>query len=129
MGVLRVNRDEVELSFEDRGWYLYALAAGPRDTVALSEAFWRAAVDECRKRQYTNLLVEGRFPNELSLLQMYELVTRIAEMPIGGLRLVYLDQTPGREMVGSFAESVGVNRWVTGRVCSRLEDAEALLRE
>ncbi|PRH83299.1 hypothetical protein C6N40_03885 [Arenimonas caeni] len=58
---------DISIRYEDRPGYLHALVTGPRDSRAISIAYWSEVAAECRRRKAAKLMVVeklGEFEGE-----------------------------------------------------------------
>ena len=116
-----------DIQFEERDGYLYALVTGERDSLAISQEYWRQVIEQCHLLGYQHLLVEEEFPNQLSTMEVYTLIEAIVEMITSPLKIAFVDHSTEQNDLNLFAETLAVNRGIIGRVFSEMTNAEKWL--
>ena len=89
--------DSFEIRFGDRDGYLYAFVSGEEDSSSAGLIYWQQIIDECVKRNYGNLLMEEDFPNQVSTIDMYQVVEALSKMIPHGLKIAFVDRKPDPE--------------------------------
>jgi hypothetical protein len=117
-----------DVTYEDRGQYLHARVAGPRDSVAISLQYWNEIALECRSRGHQRMLVVEDFENSVSISDVFEVAAQLPAI-IRGMRVAFVDERIGHMEENTFGEDVAVNRGALGRVFVDTGSADAWLRE
>lgn len=115
-----------QIRFEPRPDHLRAFVSGPQDSMQVSREYWNQIAAECLRRGLSRVLVEEDFPNSMSEVELYELVTQ-AEDALRQLRIAFVDRRSGHEESNRFAETVARNRGLAVRVFDNLEHASRWL--
>ena len=110
-----------QIRFDIRSDHLRAFVTGPRDSMEVSRSFWNEIAEECLSRGLLKVLVEEDFPNAISEVELYELITQ-AEDALRQLRIAFVDRRADHAESNRFAETVARNR---GLVVKIFEDTEA----
>jgi hypothetical protein len=118
-----------EITFKDRGEYLFAEVTGEKDTLDVSLAHGRRVIDECAARDLRKVLIEEKFPNQLSAIDVYSLMTEVSRMVASRIAIAFVDREAAHEELNLFGETVATNRGATGKVFSTTEAAKRWLME
>ena len=120
---------EFTLTFEERENYLYAFVTGPKDSFAVSRAFWTEIQSKATKLGIRKVMVEEDFPNQLSTMEMFDLGEILAKKFGFAVKIAFVDKSLLNTDLNKFGENVAVNRGFNGRVFNTYEVAEKWLRE
>jgi hypothetical protein len=116
-----------EITYEDRGAYLYAHVDGQFDTVATSLRYWSDVAAECRKRGHRRMLVVEDFQTEASTSDVFQVAERLPAIT-RGLKVAFVDERFAELSTNKFGEDVAVNRGAQGRVFADAASADEWLR-
>lgn len=122
------SEDEFQIRFEAWPDHLRAFVSGPRDSMEVSRGYWSRIAAECVRSGIFRVLVEEDFPNSMSEVELYELVTQ-AEDTLRQLRIAFVDRRAEQSESNRFAETVARNRGLAVRVFEDLENATLWLRD
>jgi hypothetical protein len=119
---------DITLKYEDRSGYLHVLVTGPRDSRAISIAYWTEVAAECTRRKARKLMVVeklGEFEGERNIEGTLDALFAL------GLDKLQVAFVVGRvELMGyvEHGEILARERGATGRVFSSESMAERWLR-
>ncbi len=116
-----------DLRFEHRPELLVAHVSAPKDSVELSLSFLREIAEECRRCKDKRLLIIEDLGTNLSVMEMYEVACRGAEMGLRGVPIAYVDLKAEHHEMNLFGETVAVNRGVGVKFFRDVVEAEAWL--
>jgi hypothetical protein len=119
---------DIALVFEDRPGHLYAAVTGPRDSQAISIAYWTLIAEQCRLRNVSKLLVFENLGENEDALDVPAVVDAIFAL---GMERIQIAFVAGRtEMIASMehGEILAAERGLKGRVFGSRSEAERWLR-
>lgn len=111
------------LTYEPHESYLRVFAKGDLTRPETRAKAWKTIVTSCRRRGHDKLLVVQDSPGNSSDLDAYASAVMIADIGLKGLQIAFVDTVPEHQSHNKFAELVGSNRGIFGRVFS--DEAEA----
>lgn len=120
---------QYELRFEDRGRYIFAHIKGNRGTLEIATAYWTEIAQEAIRTGLKRLLVIEDIPEMISIAEVHQLVTGLADLPIKDVRIAFVDLYAEHSSLNEFGILVGENRGFTVRSFDTEELAEAWLLE
>ena len=120
---------QYELRFEDRGRYIFAHIKGNRGTLEIATAYWTEIAQEAMRTGLKRLLVIEDIPEMISIAEVHQLVTGLADLPIKDVRIAFVDLYAEHSSLNEFGILVGENRGFTVRSFDTEELAEAWLLE
>ena len=120
---------QYELHFEDRGRYFFAHIKGNRGTLEIATAYWTEIAQEAIRTGLKRLLVIEDIPEMISIAEVHQLVTGLADLPIKDVRIAFVDLYAEHSSLNEFGILVGENRGFTVRSFDTEELAEAWLLE
>ena len=119
----------VVLSFEQRDGYLYAFVTGSKNSSRVSRQFFKEICAKAVELGSQKILVEEDFPNQLTVLGIFQL----AEYLAGTFRMkaifAVVDKSVMHLELNRFLEIAAGNRGLTLRAFNSLEEAESWLME
>ncbi len=119
---IALRSNPFQIRFDIRADHLRAFVTGPQDSMEVSRGFWRRIAEECQSRGLHRVLVEEDFPNAISEVELYELVTQ-AENALRRLRIAFVDRRADHAESNLFAETVARNRGLVVKVFTDTETA------
>ena len=117
------------LTFEDRGRYLFALVKGERGTLEIATSYWFEIAQEAMKTALKRVLVIEDIPEMISIAEVHQLVTNLADLPIKDVRLALVDLHAEHASLNNFGILVGENRGLSIKAFDTEEAAETWLLE
>lgn len=119
---------EIQIKFEDRVGYLYAEVTGPRDSRAISTAYWMRIAERCEARKARKLMVVENLGDFEGERDMADMVDAIIAMGMGRLKVAFVtgrvEEMPRLE----HGEILAIERGANGRVFESTSLAERWLR-
>lgn len=119
---------DITLVIEQRPGYLYAGVSGPRDSQAISIAYWTLVAEQCRLRKVSKLLVFENLGENEDELDVPAVVDAIFALGMEHIQIAFV---AGRtEMIASmeYGGILAAERGLKGRVFGSLSEAERWLR-
>lgn len=119
---------DIHLRFEDRLDYLFAEVSGPRDSRAISTAYWQRIAARCEERKARKLMVVenlGDFEGERDMANM---VDAIIAMGMGRLKVAFVIARIEEMARLEHGEILAMERGANGRVFESTALAERWLR-
>lgn len=115
-----------ELTFEDRGEYLYIKVCGTNSPAAVA-GYLADIARECERRERYRILIDERLEGpRLDIGEVFEIASTGSMNALGLFHAIaYVDSRMG-DLAG-FAETVAVNRGMPVRTFPSVEPAEAWL--
>lgn len=119
---------DIHIRFEDRLGYLYAEVAGPRDSRAISTAYWMRIAEHCEARKARKLMVVKNLGEYEGERDMVDMVDALIAMGMGRLKVAFV--TAHVEEMGRLehGEILANERGANGRVFESTSLAERWLR-
>jgi len=117
-----IGASPFQIRFDARTDHLRAFVTGPRDSKEVSRGFWRQIAEECLRQGLHKVLVEEDFPNPISEVELYELITQ-AEDLLRRLRIAFVDRRAEHAASNRFAETVARNRGLVVRIFDDIDAA------
>lgn len=119
---------DIQLRFEDRLDYLYAEVTGPRDSVAISTAYWQRIAERCEERKVRKLMVVERLGDFSGERDMADMVDAIIAMGMGRLKVAFVVARIEEMARLEHGEILAIERGANGRVFESTSLAERWLR-
>lgn len=119
---------DIQLHFEDRLDYLFAQVTGPRDSRAISTAYWLRIAAHCDQRKARRLMVVenlGDFEGERDMANM---VDAIIAMGLGRVKVAFVTSRVEEMPRLEHGEILAIERGANGRVFESTALAERWLR-
>ena len=116
-----------QIAFEQRPQYLYVYVTGAHDSYEISRRYWLEVSEQCGKSNCKKVLIEEDIPEAVSLADMYQLGTDLAEMDFLGVRVAFYDRYAEQQDLNEFGELVAVNRGLYGKIFNNINEAEKWL--
>ena len=120
---------QYSLRFEDRGRYIFAHIKGDRGTLEIATAYWTEIAQEAIRTGLKRVLVIEEIPEMISIAEVHQLVTGLADLPVKDVRIAFVDLYAEHSSLNDFGILVGENRGFTVRSFDTEETAEAWLLE
>ena len=117
------DKPEYSIQFEEKNGYLHVFISGERDSIEIAYDYWNKIREKVSGLNCSRLLVEEDFPNQISVIDMYDLAKQLAEMFKGNIKIAHVDRNISDLELNKFAETVIGNRGITGRVFNSVADA------
>jgi hypothetical protein len=119
---------DIQLRFEDRLDYLYAEVTGPRDSVAISTAYWQRIAERCEERKVRKLMVVEKLGDFAGERDMADMVDAIIAMGMGRLKVAFVVARIEEMARLEHGEILAIERGANGRVFESTALAERWLR-
>src|SRR5688500_337348 len=116
--------DDIAMSFEERAGFLQARVRGPRDSHAISLAYWRAIADECRARGRSKVLVVEEMGDYEGERDLPRLVDAVLEMGFDRIQVALVVSRLERLAEMEHGEILALERGAHGRVFANVGPAE-----
>lgn len=120
---------QYSLTFEDRGRYIFAHIKGERGTLRIATAYWTEIAQQVLKTGLKRVLVIEDIPEMISIAEVHQLVTGLADLPVKDIRVAFVDLYAEHSSLNDFGILVGENRGFTIRSFDTEEAAESWLLE
>lgn len=120
---------QYSIKSEDRGRYLFAHIKGERGTLEIAIAYWTEIAQEALKTGLKRVLVIEDIPEMISIAEVHQLVTSLADLPVKDIRIAFVDLYAEHSSLNDFGILVGENRGLTVRSFDNEESAETWLLE
>ena len=120
---------QYELRFEDRGRYIFAHIKGERGTLEIATAYWTEIAQEAVRTGLKRVLVIEDIPEMISIAEVHQLVTGLADLPVKDVRIAFVDLYAEHSSLNDFGILVGENRGFTVHSFDTEEAAESWLLE
>lgn len=121
---------DFNICFEEKADYLSVFVSGPADSLAVSKAVWKAIYARATSLKISKVLVEEDFPNQLSTIEIHELVEFSAALfRVDFEKIAHVDRQLSDMDLNLFAETVAVNRGISFRVFNNTREALKWLSE
>jgi hypothetical protein len=88
---MSISMTDYALHFEDRPGYLFARIEGPRDTLAISLAYWREIAVEVERRGATALLVVEELEQRADPVDAAQVIAALPGFGLDRVRIAYVD--------------------------------------
>lgn len=118
---------EYDLKLDDRGRYLYALIKGHRASLEIAMGYWSEIAQAALSSGLKRLLVIEDIPEMISIAEVHQLVTSLADVPIRDIRIAFVDLYAEHASLNNFGILVGENRGFTLKSFDTEEAAEEWL--
>lgn len=114
------------IKFEDRG-YLYAFVSGEKDSLEISRSFWTEIAAECQAQHQRKLLVEEDFKTQVSLSDLFLLMSELSQLAFPGLKVAFVDRQFNQHSENQFGIDMARKLGVDCGVFFSVSDAEKWL--
>jgi len=115
------------ISFENRGQYLYVYVSGEHDNYAISRRYWQEVAAECARINAVKVLIEEDIPEDVSMGEMYQLASELPQLGFIGIRIAFVDRYIEQQDLNHFGELVANNRGLNAKVFNDVTEAEKWL--
>lgn len=119
---------DIQIRFEDRLGYLYAEVSGPRDSRAISTAYWMRIAERCDARKARKLMVVENLGDFEGDRNMADMVDAIIAMGLGRLKVAFVTGRVEEMARLEHGEILAIERGANGRVFESTALAERWLR-
>lgn len=119
---------DITLVFEDRPGYLYAAVTGPRDSKAISIAYWRLVAEQCRLRKASKLLMLENLGDNEDVPDLPAVLDEIIAMGMDKLQVAFVVGRVDQMAHMEHGEILAAERGANGRVFGSVTVAERWLR-
>lgn len=113
------------LQMEDRGEYLFAVAAGERLTADISIAYWNEIAKKCFDIGLRKVLIEKDFPETVGPVEMVQMAEHLGRL-LPGYKIAFHDRH-GHASINELGKKLARNRDVMMQLFSYFDDAEKWL--
>lgn len=120
--------EDIAMAFEDRAGFLQATVRGPRDSHAISLAYWRLIADECRTRGRSKVLVVEELGDHEGHRDLPRLVDEVLAMGFDRIQVAFVVSRLERLAEMEHGEILALERGAHGRVFANVGPAEHWLR-
>ena len=117
------------LTFEDRGRYIFAHVKGEKGTLRIATEYWTEIAEQVIKTGVKRVLVIEDIPEMISIAEVHQLVTGLADLPVKDIRVAFVDLYAEHSSLNDFGILVGENRGFTIQSFDTEEAAESWLLE
>lgn len=118
---------QYQLSFEDRGQYLFARISGEKGSLEIATAYWTEIAQQVIKTGKKKVLVIEDIPEVISVAEVHQLVTDLADLPVKDVTIAFVDTYAEHASLNEFGVLVSENRGFTVKACETEEEAETWL--
>lgn len=115
------------LKLEDRGRYIRASVHGNQSTLEIATAYWMEIAEAVLKSGLKRLLVIEDISDVITIAEVHELVTSLADLPVKDVRIAFVDLHAEHASLNDFGILVGENRGFTLKAFDTEEAAETWL--
>jgi len=119
---------DIHLKFEDRLDYLYAEVTGPRDSRAISTAYWMRIARQCEARKARKVMVVENLGDFEGERDMADMVDAIIAMGMDRLKVAFVTSRVEDMPRLEHGEILAIERGANGRVFESTALAERWLR-
>lgn len=119
---------DIKLVFEDRPGYLYAAVSGPRDSKAISIAYWTLVAEQCRLRKARKVMVVENLGDHEDDPDLPALVDAVIAMGMDRLQVAFVAGRIDQIAQMEHGEILAAERGANGRVFGSVTVAERWLR-
>lgn len=119
---------DISLVFEDRPDYFYAAVNGPRDSQAISQAYWTRVAAECQRRNARKLLVVENLGDFEGERDMPFTVDYLFALGLDKLKVAFVIGRVELMPQMEHGEILALERGANGRVFSSVAMAERWLK-
>jgi hypothetical protein len=119
---------DIQIRFEDRLDYLYAEVTGPRDSLAISTAYWMRIAERCETRKALKLMVVEKLGDFEGERDMADMVDAIIAMGMDRLKVAFVTGRVEEMARLEHGEILAIERGANGRVFESTALAERWLR-
>jgi hypothetical protein len=123
---VQVNK-QYSLDIDNRGRYLSAYIKGERGTLEIATAYWTEIAQEAMRSGLKRVLVIEDIPEMISIAEVHQLVTSLADLPVKDVRIAFVDLYAEHSSLNEFGILVSENRGFTAKSFDTEEEAEAWL--
>lgn len=116
-----MSNSEFQLTFEDRGSYLYAHLTG-RDSFAASLDYWHQITGKAKELGYQKVLVHENLEGTICEGETFSLITEVVPSGIG-IRVAFFDEHQSDDSINELGELMATNRGADFRVFKSVSDA------
>ena len=113
--------------FEDHPKYLYALVHGEQYGYEVLAHFLREIADECKKRKFTQVLIEENISATASEEDVFRIASELPQLGFSDIRMAYIDRFAEQKDLNEFGREVAEDRGVDVRLFASLEEADKWL--
>ena len=117
------------LNFEDRGRYLFASVKGEKASLDIVTAYWKEIAQAALSAGQKRVLVIEDVGETISIAEVHQLVTSLAELPVKDIRVAFVDLHAEHASLNDFGILVGENRGIDIKGFDTEEAAESWLLE
>ncbi len=117
------SNNDFKLTYNIKDDCLYVFVSGPEDNLRVSKKFWSQIHAKAVKTGVTKILVEEDFPNQVSVMEMFETGEFIAQIFDLTTKIAHVDKSLSDIDLNKFAEDVAVSRGLLGQIFNNREDA------
>lgn len=112
-----------EVKFEEREDYLYVSVRGPEEILSESLKVWKDIAQQCKDKGYTTVLIAEDVDTQLSIMDLYTFAAELPEIGFIGIAIAHVNRRIDQHKNSLFAETVGINRGLNGKVFNNMDDA------
>ncbi len=120
--------DDIRLVFEDRPGFLLASVSGPRDSRAISLAYWAGIATEVRRRKVRKLMVVENLGDHEDERDLPAVVDALIAMGFDRLQVAFVVTRVELLALMEHGEILALERGANGRVFADTATAEHWLR-
>jgi hypothetical protein len=113
--------------FQDCPTYLYALVHGDKYGYDVLAAFLREIAEECKKRNFRNVLIEENNSATTSEDDVIRTATELPRLGFANIRMAYIDRFTDQSDLNEFGRQIAVKSGVDVRIFNTFGDADSWL--
>ena len=117
------------IDFQDRGRYLFAHIKGDRSSLEIVTSYWSEVAERTISSGSKRLLVIEDIPEMITIAEVHEMVTSLADLPAKDVRVAFVDLYAEHSSLNDFGVLVSENRGFSIRSFETEEAAEEWLLE
>ncbi len=120
---------QYSLEIVNRGRYLFASIKGERGTFEIAMSYWAEIAQAVITSGLKRVLVIEDIPEMITIAEVHQLVTNLADLPVKDVRLAFVDLHAEHASLNNFGILVGENRGLSLKAFDTEEAAVEWLLE
>lgn len=118
---------ECQVAFDERAGYLYAFVSCQHGNLDVARSYWHKIAEKALSISADKVLVVEDIPESISIAEVHQLVTELAELPVRSVRVAFVDRFAQHKSINDFGILVGGNRGLTVKGFDSTDPAEKWL--
>ena len=111
------------INFQDGPNYLYALVHSDQYGYDVLAGFLREIADECRKRNFTQVMIEENISATTSEEDVFRIASELPQLGFSDIRMAYIDRFSDQKELNEYGRKVAEDSGVDVRIFNSLEEA------